>query len=620
MPNGRRLEALVREFDRELQRLERGALVRLDGALRLAAQRLERELRGLYLVALDDAAMTPSLLMREARARALLEQVRAGLDLTTGANANSVFGQLIGDSFDLGARNALEALSLFEQGLVTLASGARLTVAARATQASARLAHHGTDFALKVEELVIDGIVRGRGWSRTAGAVRREVGVTRWKAEQLVRTESVNASHASRSDTYRSNGVSQVVWLATADEVVCGYCAHRSGNHYKVDDVIIPAHPNCVVGDTVVSAADVSAYSRRWYEGPVVTITSRSGHRLTVTPNHPVLTPSGWVPAGRLNVGSNVLSQGGSGRVRFIGEPHHEQVHGVVEELADSFFKAPQVATAPVPVTDEHFHGDGRGSKVAVIGADSHLRPDLHAAFQQQLSKLAFLGTVVQSLALDRLSGLHERFPARLTPASGLMGGLDLARALLIGHASPLDHLGFASGADHDAALAEPLIHCEGCGSELVSKDAGSFARFVPSDQFTPREVRSLGGLNASSGEHLRDSGRASPVGAGEGSDAFPFAVAPEDVVAVEWGGFAGHVYNLETAAGMYVANGIMTHNCRCFAAPYRPHWKELGLVDEEWNREHHRETMNRAKGKSTGSQPSPFEKAAGMTRAPTPL
>src|SRR5690554_1615620 len=147
MPSGARLEAMVRSFDRELRRLERSAIVRLDGALRVAAANLERELRRYYGVTLADLQGNRSLLLREARARLLLEQVRAGLDLTSGAQANQVFGQLIGESFDLGARNALEMLSVFQAELVTLSSGARLNVAARATQTSARLAHHGQAFA-----------------------------------------------------------------------------------------------------------------------------------------------------------------------------------------------------------------------------------------------------------------------------------------------------------------------------------------------------------------------------------------------------------------------------------------------------------------------------------------
>jgi hypothetical protein len=34
---------------------------------------------------------------------------------------------------------------------------------------------------------------------------------------------------------------------------------------------------------------------------------------------------------------------------------------------------------------------------------------------------------------------------------------------------------------------------------------------------------------------------------------------------------FVGHVYNLETDAGWYIADGVVTHNCRCVASPIFP-------------------------------------------------
>lgn len=243
--SGRRLEALLRAFDRELGGLERDAIQRLDSALRISAARLEAELRRLYARALEDLGDDAGLLLREARARLLLDQVRAALDITSGANANRVFGGLIGDSFELGARNAALILSAYQAGVAALSSNARLAVAARATLTSARLAHHGQALALRTEELVIDGIVRGRGWSRTAAELRKEVGVTRWKAEQLVRTESVSASTDARLDTYAENGVAYAQWMATMDAIVCPYCAERAGKAYRLEDIILPAHPSC---------------------------------------------------------------------------------------------------------------------------------------------------------------------------------------------------------------------------------------------------------------------------------------------------------------------------------------------------------------------------------------
>ena len=41
-----------------------------------------------------------------------------------------------------------------------------------------------------------------------------------------------------------------------------------------------------------------------------------------------------------------------------------------------------------------------------------------------------------------------------------------------------------------------------------------------------------------------------------------------DQVVSVERIAFVGHVYNLETLSGWYVAEGIVSHNCRCMLAP----------------------------------------------------
>jgi hypothetical protein len=43
-----------------------------------------------------------------------------------------------------------------------------------------------------------------------------------------------------------------------------------------------------------------------------------------------------------------------------------------------------------------------------------------------------------------------------------------------------------------------------------------------------------------------------------------PGAMAADEVVEVNRSEFRGYVYNLETRDGWYVADGIVTHNCRC--------------------------------------------------------
>lgn len=65
----------------------------------------------------------------------------------------------------------------------------------------------------------------------------------------------------------------------------------------------------------------------------------------------------------------------------------------------------------------------------------------------------------------------------------------------------------------------------------------------------------------------LRDVGRRLPGG-----------IFLDDVVEVGRARFSGHVYNLETVSGDYIANGIVSHNCRSGQVPVLKSHKELGI------------------------------------------
>lgn len=89
---------------------------------------------------------------------------------------------------------------------------------------------------------------------------------------------------------------------------------------------------NCLPGDTFVDASQALLVLRTRYRGDVIEVRSTASvggkeERLTVTPNHPVLTTRGWVAAGKLCPGDSLLCDGavvrGDGRMlRQVDDKH----------------------------------------------------------------------------------------------------------------------------------------------------------------------------------------------------------------------------------------------------------------------------------------------------------
>src|ERR1019366_7297258 len=63
----------------------------------------------------------------------------------------------------------------------------------------------------------------------------------------------------------------------------------------------------CFPGDTAVAARGIHKGYERSYSGRLTTLVTRSGRRLSGTPNHPVLTKRGWVVLGHLVKGDELV-------------------------------------------------------------------------------------------------------------------------------------------------------------------------------------------------------------------------------------------------------------------------------------------------------------------------
>jgi hypothetical protein len=262
-------------------------------------------------------------------------------------------------------------------------------------------------------------------------------------------------------------------------------------------------HPSCVVpGTEVLPLGHVLGASKAPYEGPVVDLVVGSGERLAVTVNHPVLTARGWVAAGDLGEGDQVVRHGCLNRAVA-----REQLDHVPARVEDVFEALAVVAPhSRVAATASDFHDDGQfmDGDVEVVLAEGELRYRLEASGAQN-SKKSLL-----------VPGLWRTPPRLGFGSSGSVGEGQLPAG--VGRVSGSDGWGVVAA----VATRDPLFL-------KTVEDRGATAADLAAD--------------------IRESGAST--------------VTLDDVVDVQFNPHRGHVYNLNTTSNAYFANGLLVHNCR---------------------------------------------------------
>ena len=285
-----------------------------------------------------------------------------------------------------------------------------------------------------------------------------------------------------------------------------------------------PRHPNCLPWDTdVTPGSRVTGASARVYDGEMVRIETLSKQKLSGTPNHPVLTRRGWVGLGDLVPGDEVVSRRFSDR-RLIRRDDDEYMPAKIGELAQATLRALEMVTSEVPLSPVHFHGDGGGSDVAVVASERFLRDDFEATLCAKHKKALFGGAARSPQSLSRRGNLRA-----------VLFGLPLAAHRIV--------RGFG-----------PLLALFGRGLRHAQRLSVAAPTALDSPLFEPGVYDSSGDAEA-----IRD---AENTLAGQ--------IFFDKVVDVERYAFHGEVYNLETERGWYIANNIVTHNCRCEVEPLR--------------------------------------------------
>jgi SPP1 gp7 family putative phage head morphogenesis protein len=432
----------------------------------------------------------------------------------------------------------------------------------------------GQRIGQKVREMV-EG---GSRWETIAKELEAEHGIATNRARLIARDQTSKYNGALNQAYQTEAGITHYQWQGAMD-------ARERPTHVAVQGMVFAwtdpppmGHPGedyqCLPGDSEIQIAHFPTKAwRRWYAGELTEIVTDGGKVVQCTPNHPVLTGSGWKPAKLVDVGDKLFCDGWPhvgavlpGQIQR-DKPTIKQVFGALAEIGI-------LTRQPARAVD--FHGDAtEAQQIDVVALDWSLCDHVDAQATQLAGEILLSAADMRLSCETRCDDLFNVLLALGLPSHGIVRGLSQLLAVClagVGHAN--EH-----GIGPTARGLSPTNQHSGNGSALnavsLCQSLDALAGTVASDALRfikwlcigRRAVGSL--INEPNLAHLD----AENIGAaihGDGSLGQSHPLINEVGCAVDKVGrveFSGHVYNLETATGWYCSN-VIVHNCRCSAIP----------------------------------------------------
>lgn len=394
-----------------------------------------------------------------------------------------------------------------------------------------------------VEGETVDQMVRRLVGSRANNFRDGILDISRRDATTVVRTAVNHVTTRAKETTYQENDdlIKGVQWLSTLDSHTTPICRTRDGKVFEPGEgPRPPAHPNCLPGTTLVAASSrITKGYQRWYDGELIVISTAAGNNLSCTPNHPILTDIGWLPAKLIDTNRKVFRDFTRQWKPATAAVDHQNNHipAAIQEITESLLTSQQMATVKVPAAAEYFHGDGEGGEITVVAPDGLLRRQVsNTKRTKHLFDTDFIFRTMRAVALFTQRAMFQLFCGGLRAATGSLGLLSDLGPLILGRNTHPNGLLLTTVPQSDPALDQQSLNRTWTDAEDVRNPANATA----------------------------------------------LGIELCDVVTVQRRDFRGHVFNLETEKGTYFAGGILTHNCRSTTVPVVKSWEELGVDLEE--------------------------------------
>lgn len=361
---------------------------------------------------------------------------------------------------------------------------------------------------------------------------------------------------------YAAAGVSEV--LVSDGTENDAPCILANGATWSIDYALnnLKEHPNAIMAGTrVLSLGAVQmAYRARW-DGPLVSIETRSGNRLAIGPNHPVLTKRGWIPADGLRKGDHVVSRAASYDFERCTKPDFDDVEPVIEDVFETL--SAHALSSWCVAAPTHFHGDGNFCKgdIEIVRPYRFLERVGNARFVQVAREGALM---VRDVELAALASERTEMPLServLATARGSVCGFGLRATLADGQMRGAQDMHFVRRAC-DAEIADPLPRRTAChvksDRDLIQRESLQKVQSLNCGVAGASPWCDIAIRETAQDRLERDTDLCSEL-----RNRLALSVAFDEIVDVGYvDSFVGHAFDLSTDSRTYFANGILTHNC----------------------------------------------------------
>ena len=432
------------------------------------------------------------------------------------------------------------------------------------------------EYFKQIEGVVFRGTVQGRDATSMIKQITRIGYSTEKRARLIARDQTSKLNSALNQQRSQNLGVEEYVWRTANDERVRDSHKSKNGKTFRWDTPPKDTgHPGqdiqCFPGNTeVMLLGDVRKLFRRRYTGELSFFVTENNKVIRSTPNHLHLTSTGWVAAKHIKIGDYVVN---------VSDHSINSVEAYSHKIIsfEDMFRAINMLIPAISTlgSEVQFHGDGTiDHDINIINFESELWGTMEPSITEKVDKLMFSFTASR---ISSLVGFSEFDHIRSSLFNSSVSLVSILSEFL-----SIFEREFSHAVKHDFTISSnsnPVIDKSGLDRPSCNPcELGDIIDCIPADipiddklyiellRVVGRAIMSWYSIPCNPKITAESAGRNPELISGlfnKGTGINELFSRVKEI-GTEW--YSGHVYNLETENNWYIANNIITHNCRCVA------------------------------------------------------